>query len=319
MHIVSAADDGFVPHFCAMLHSAWLYNPDADYSLLASDISPGNLDLLRAFARERDIALEIIAVGAEKIAGLPLHSRFTASTWLRLLIPEALPQSVGRALYLDADITVNGSLDDLFALDMCGHPVAAVPDRQDFVELEKTLLRLERTSLYFNSGVMLLDLKKWREENIASLILAFGKVMDSRLGLMDQSALNHVLRGRIHRCDNRWNFFDLEQASLVPDPAIIHHSGEIKPWASSLAAFCDLYAFHRRNTPWPLSAALPNPGAGIRPWLKNRRRRIGGWLGVRRYRSLIEQGDRLEAALAGISDGALDRARRLLAGRNFPG
>ena len=314
---MSAADDGYLPHFCSMLHSAWLFNPSADYYLLASDISPDNLDLLRRFARERDIALEIIMVGPEKTAGLPLNFRFTASTWLRLLIPEVLSQSLDRAIYLDADITVNGSLDDLFTIEMCGHPVSAVPDRQKFVELEKTLLKMERTKLYFNSGVMLLDLTKWREENIGNHILAFGKVMDPRLLLMDQSALNHVLRGRIHRCDNRWNFFDLEQAPLVPNPTIIHHSGQIKPWASSLAAFCDLYAFHRRNTPWPLNGSLPKPRTGMRPWLKTRRRRIGGWLGVRRYRSLSEKSDRVEAALAEISEGALDRARSLLAGRNF--
>ena len=88
-----------------MLHSAWLHNPTASYYLLATGVTGRNLDLLRAFARNRDIKLEIIVLDADRYAGLPVAARFSESTWARLFIPELLPPAVGRILYLDAEFS----------------------------------------------------------------------------------------------------------------------------------------------------------------------------------------------------------------------
>ena len=313
MHIVSAADDAYVAHFCAMLHSAWLHNPTASYYLLATGVTGRNLDLLREFASRRDIKLEILVLDARRYTGLPVAARFSASTWSRLFIPELLPPAVDRILYLDADISVNARLEPLFHMDMQGRPAAAAPDRQDWLAGEKAALGLDESVVYFNSGVMLLDLGVWRTDRLADRILAFGETMNPAVGLMDQSAFNFVLQGCIQPLDREWNFYDLDQAHATPEPKIIHYSGDVKPWTSKSSPFHSLYRFHRAHTPWPLIDPMPERPP-IKPWIKMQRRRLGAGLGFSRYRAWVDERDRIDSALARIAASALDRDRALLAG-----
>jgi lipopolysaccharide biosynthesis glycosyltransferase len=65
LHIVSAADDAYVAHFCAMLHSAWLFHPDARYYLLTPGMTDENMGLLADFVRQRNITLEIVEIDPE--------------------------------------------------------------------------------------------------------------------------------------------------------------------------------------------------------------------------------------------------------------
>ena len=82
----------------------------------------------------------------------------------RILIPQLI--SDDRVIYLDADTIVNGSLKDLFSLDMDGHTIGAVED-------------FSMTGT-FNSGMLLIDNQKLREDkSFTDDLLAKGKVKSS--------------------------------------------------------------------------------------------------------------------------------------------
>ena len=65
-----------------------------------------------------------------------------------------------RVLYLDSDTIVNAKLDDLFYLDLQGYAIAAVQDFDQSGWLTT-----------FNSGVMVIDAKKWRENRLTQSLL----------------------------------------------------------------------------------------------------------------------------------------------------
>ena len=177
------------------------------------------------------------------------HSTFLSPASLyRLLLGDILPAGVERVMYLDADTVVEGSLREAFETEMDERAVAAVRDAaspwaagplgspwQD--------LGLEPSSAYFNSGVMVIDLDRWRAERVGEQALELLRGLRPRWG--DQDSLNAVLEGHWKELPRRWNLQtpdaegngiawalwrgDVEDA--LRTPAVIHFTGRDKPWS----------------------------------------------------------------------------------------
>ena len=306
--IVSACDDKFVPCFSAMLHSAALFNPEATFWLLANRISEANRNSLAAFARSLGIRLNIVPVADSELAGLQETERLPLPTYARLLIPSILPGTIDRALYLDGDTTVTGSLAPLFSLDMQGKPAAAAADGPRITEIEIPLLRLPPDAVYCNTGVLLLDLAAWRRESIAEQILDFSR-RAPKLRLQDQSALNKVLATRLLILPSSWNFLNYVDWQAVKPPSIIHYAGLQKPWNDVTSPFVDLYRFHQDQTPFAYDLPVLDPR-------QHQRRMIGSYFGIRRYRRYAREWAFSRLVRREITEPALAMARNLVAIRN---
>lgn len=194
---------------------------------------------------------------------LPINpqSHYTPDIYMRAWIAELLPDDVERALYLDVDIVVVGSLAPLWSVDLDGALMAAVniPGSMRGVNL----LAMNPEDGYFNSGVLVVDLKQWRETNAGQEVLDYIRDNPDRV-LGDQDALNAVLSRRTKRLPFEWNairpFYNepndlpLTQAELENirrDALIIHFNGNLKPWSY----FCDHprrdeYTKYLRMTEW---------------------------------------------------------------------
>ena len=93
----------------------------------------------------------------------------------RLLIPRLFPETVGRILYLDADLLVLDDLEPLWEVDLEGAAVGAVADALDVPLNHGGPGREEmpRVRSYFNSGVLLIDLPRWREKKISERAIEY--------------------------------------------------------------------------------------------------------------------------------------------------
>jgi len=148
----------------------------------------------------------------------------TAAALYRLFLPELLP-NVHRVLYLDTDVIVNGDLVPLLQVKM-NHAVGVVPSIRDIYwtllhstwqdqlagEACPTYANLTshgfrfNSETFFNSGVMLLDLDRWRAENLTRLITGIGGSDLVHWCFADQLALNLAFRdGSVDVLDWRWN------------------------------------------------------------------------------------------------------------------
>ena len=58
---------------------------------------------------------------------------------------------------------------------------------------------------YVNSGVLLINVKHWREQNLAARVIGYAEQEGSRLRYHDQDAINGVLHGQILTLPFRWN------------------------------------------------------------------------------------------------------------------
>jgi lipopolysaccharide biosynthesis glycosyltransferase len=201
--------------------------------------------------------------------------------YFRLLIGEILPIEVTKAIYLDADTLVLGDLTNLWNMGMSGNLVLAVPDayarafhlgRLHRGALQKCI-RFDSPALYFNAGVLIIDVPGWRKEDVANR--SFKLMQDYRedLTFRDQDALNCILRERWGALDLTWNYHELPDCLFLWDreiyspkeiqeacanPKIVHFIARSKPWMKRCFNL-RTEEFHKylSRTCWPQNA-LPD-------------------------------------------------------------
>ena len=179
-------------------------------------------------------------------------NNYPISAYNRLLLPQLLPNSVRRVIYLDSDLVVLGDLAELWEMDFGDHCMFAAMDaanRHLLWPAHLKHLHLDQQGIterdkYLQSGVLVIDIAKWREQSIADDVVEF-IATHPELPFPDQDALNLVLVNKWGELDPRWNqlpvvheftswqespYDEKELASCVNDPLIIHYGSQPKPW-----------------------------------------------------------------------------------------
>jgi lipopolysaccharide biosynthesis glycosyltransferase len=256
MIIISAADERFAAHFAAMLHSAWTHHPTAEFYFLDCGLKPGTLADLQELATKRGIRLNIIRVDATAFCDLPTTKALSAAAYARLLIPDLLPKTVERVLYLDADTIVVSDLTALWQTDMGEAAIAAVHDPAA-TQIEREIGIDVDEGSYVNSGVMLMNLVVWRDEELATTAMAFAKKHNPRT--CDQPSINFACAGKITYVPEEWNFQLIRprRPDQWLEPSIIHFSGPKKPWIYSDVPFASIYLYYRNQTPFVVERPRP--------------------------------------------------------------
>ena len=115
--------------------------------------------------------LEFLTPNYERFSHLPRIGTFGIEIYLRLDLDLLLPQEIGYVLYIDADIVAVRDVSPLLSLDMENQVMGAVLDealpQMGYAVPEACLQwKLDMAAPYFNSGVLWINLKRWREEQI---------------------------------------------------------------------------------------------------------------------------------------------------------
>ena len=168
---------------------------------------------------------------------------FVPEVTLPLLLPELVPDSVSRILFLDPDLLVTGDVAELWETDLGDCVVAAVIDqairtcgaRRGVKDTEA--LGIPRSAPYFNAGVLLIDVARWKREDVSRRAQEYMNANAGRTDFVHQEALNAVLWNRWLRLDQKWNMIaSLSGRGYGPykgtdvEQGIIHFAGRFKPW-----------------------------------------------------------------------------------------
>lgn len=277
MNVVYASNDGYARHLGTSLYSLLDRNQLEEtitVYILSVGMSQENQSRLKQIADHFDRSLKMIELGDLK-KRFPYEvdtGGFDISAMGRLFAGTVLPESVEKAVYLDCDTVVLGSLRKLWAIDLGKCVLGAVMEPTIYPSV-KEQIGLEPEDAYFNSGVLLMDVKAWREQDVERKILDFYKSLGGRTFACDQDTLNGALKGRIKPLSPRYNFFtnyryfhyrDLVSQSpaykAVPKnlfrrakahPAILHFMGDERPWkAGNRNHYRMAYKRYLEKTPW---------------------------------------------------------------------
>lgn len=146
--------------------------------------------------------INFITVSQETFSNCTLGEAKHISTaaYYRLLLPEVLPD-IEKIIYLDCDVQVKGSLNELFNINLGENFIGAVKD----IGSEK-LCKYWNLNEYYNSGVLLLDLNKLRKIKFTQNLTNYINQYDSKLLYPDQDIINLYFKHQIKPLDQKWNF-----------------------------------------------------------------------------------------------------------------
>ena len=139
-----------------------------------------------------------------------------------------------KAVYLDSDIVLNADIANLYKTDIGTNYVAAILDETVFTNKDFTYYVNEALGVsekqYFNSGVLVMNLKKFRENQIEDDF--YNWVNNHQYGSVapDQDYLNCICQDQVTYLPLGWNKMPL--GSVLPDSEIylIHYNMFFKPW-----------------------------------------------------------------------------------------
>jgi lipopolysaccharide biosynthesis glycosyltransferase len=158
-------------------------------------------------------------------------SSFPLTTYLRIFSPYVLPAEVERIIYLDVDTIVLEDISKLWYEDLSSFTIGAVIDVGKTVDCawggipNYQELGLSAKTKYFNAGIMLIDVVKWKDQDISKKVIDALRVHKTHVVLVDQYGLNVVFANQWQELDPRWNWF----ATFPHQNPYIVHFLDIKP------------------------------------------------------------------------------------------
>ncbi|RGY98935.1 glycosyltransferase family 8 protein [Clostridium sp. AM58-1XD] len=277
MNVVYASNDNYARHLGVSMCSLFDNNSrerTIDVYILSVGLCEENRKKLNTIGRRYGRKIHYIEVdGLRERIPFPVDTgRFDISTLGRLFIGEMLPDEVKRILYLDCDTVIIRSVKNLWGMDLEESIIGAVQEPTIYTEVKEDI-GLRAGDPYFNAGVLLVNLEKWRREDMGRKLMAYYEERDGKLFANDQDAINHVLKGRIKSIMPSYNFFpnyryfrykelvrqseayltvsegDLHRAKH--HPVIIHYMGDERPWkAGNFNHYRRAYEIYLKKTPW---------------------------------------------------------------------
>jgi lipopolysaccharide biosynthesis glycosyltransferase len=217
--------------------------------VFASSISEEDAAHLESIPeRYPQVEIHLYDVDAGRLSSLPTLERYPLAIYFRLMMPVVLPEA-GRLLYLDSDILCLGSLEPLLDLPMDGWISAAAPDAERTAK--RRILALGMASgAYFNSGVMLLNVRKWNEERITQRTVEMLAATPERFLLPDQDVLNLLLEGHTHYLPRTWNTM-LSGDESLEGVHLLHCAAHPKPWRVACSSRVQpIYLKYEDLSPW---------------------------------------------------------------------
>lgn len=248
LEIVVTCDEGYLGPLRTMLLSLRANNRAENIRvwILHRGIPQLALESLAVFCGHIEIELAPRMVDQALFAHARSSERYPQEMYYRMLAPHVIDADIDRALYLDPDILIINPLAPLFDIEL-GDCVFAAASHTDAVHPATALnnVRLNTNELYFNTGVILMDMRRAKALIDPDEIFAFAMEHERKLLFPDQDIFN-ALYGKctLPVPDQVWNY----DARKYPDniirtggeatldwvmnnTAILHFCGRDKPWA----------------------------------------------------------------------------------------
>ncbi len=183
-----------------------------------------------------------ILFDAKNLEGMPITDNegdfFGMEAYSRLFCAYTVPEEVEKILYLDADMICTGDIAELYDLELDEKTWIACEDG-GIQEKDLIRLNLPLDYKYINSGMLLIDIKKIRENYAEKDMVKMIRENQEVLVYPDQDFINKMFRKDIKIVDNKYNLIakGTRYKDLKSKPLIIHYAGSTKPWHDDVSRF----------------------------------------------------------------------------------
>lgn len=277
--IVFATDDNYATYLSVAIKSLIHYaNVKFIYRIFIfyTNINSYSIQLLKSL-EQKNVTIDFVDV-SKNIENYDLYSvsHFSKEMYYRLLIPEIL-NKYNKVLYLDCDILIQKDISNIYNENIEEYIMGVIknPQNINLTKYKENVLNIKENE-YFNSGVLLINNKKFRENNIKQKCFNILQ-KHQKFYCPDQDILNISCNGAVKYLDERWNFqwghlFNLsvlkegkkDYLKTSQNPFIIHFTTGKKPWNFMNHKFSELWWKYAKEI--GITNKLPKKSK-LKPWL----------------------------------------------------
>lgn len=283
--VVLASDDNYAQHVavaCASVLKNASYPEHIDIYVLSDAIAAAQRSRIEKTVLSLGGHISFIEADSAALQGF-VSGHLSKAAYLRLLIPQLLPEHVQKAIYFDTDLVVLDDVETLWNISLQGYPLGAVCDYG--IMASKRMRRQKRETIglsegkpYFNSGMLVIDTVQWREKQYGQAVIDC--ISSNQFRHHDQDGLNMIFQNQWLPLPLRWNIippvFSLplkvflcsdmrkEAVQALKSPAVFHWAGRYKPWEFSVSSlFNSLYYTYLQYTEFK-DVSMPQPGKDMK-------------------------------------------------------
>ena len=283
VQVVAASNSLYVPYLATMIRSIMEYISDVHqyvFTIMHTDISSAyQIELQNMVEEVVNCSIKFINVSEEmqSYAELFISNHIKIETYYRLLLPKLMPD-VDKVLYVDCDVIANTDIYALYKINIDDYYLAGTRDADsaanyvtdfDYKTYIDTVVQLPNPYEYFQAGIILMNLKKFRESCNTKKML--DTAMSRQWRFHDQDTLNYLCKGNVYFVDYAWNFvydycdnFRRSKNVIInaphyimtdymrakENPKMIHYSWVNKPWFSPGVHYGEKFWMMARKTPF---------------------------------------------------------------------
>ena len=235
--IYFASDKNYLPYLTVAIKSLVDHASSKNIYkiyILSADLTDYDIPEIRSYITD-NIIIDVVNVNSkiesirDKVA---LRDYYSVSIYFRLFIPTLFPE-YNKAIYLDSDIVLNRDIADLYNEFIGDNYLGAVLDEtvwsnKDFIFYTTQSLGITEKQ-YFNSGVLIMNLKKFRDNDIENDFYSW--INNKKLATVapDQDYLNIICKNKVKYLAPGWNNMPLSDLS-ADKLYLIHYNMFMKPW-----------------------------------------------------------------------------------------
>lgn len=252
INIVFAADASYAQHATVAMVSIIRHASQPErlhFFVLADGIPAVIKEKMRISVTDKQADIVFIDIDTENISGYYVTGQLSRTAYARLEMAKYLPDDVAKVIYFDCDLIVMADVTELWNYALDSKPLGAVADygimasHKDWSSKQQ-ILGMQGDAGYFNSGVLVVPLDKWRKngytEQLQQLVAAH------KYQHHDQDAMNKLFYKNWQPLPLRWNIIppvwqlfqkilwnpEFRKAALEArkNIAVLHYAGGYKPW-----------------------------------------------------------------------------------------
>ncbi len=257
--IFFSADDNYVPCLSVAIKSLVdNSSKENDYKIMILNAGMDNKSKkeLKEFEGENiKIDFKDISTATKKIAkalSLRLRDYYSATIYYRMFIPSMFPE-YEKAIYLDSDIVLLDDIVNFYNMDLGTNLLAVVKDEvvngnASFRKYSKIALGLDAVK-YFNSGVLLMNLKAIRENKIEDRFISMLVKYNLDTIAPDQDYLNVLCKDKVLYLPENWNKMpDFGKKIKEDELHLIHYNMYRKPWHYADVPYSNVFWRYAKET-----------------------------------------------------------------------
>lgn len=259
MNIVYATDEKYVRPLAVSIVSLFENNKNVEdiiVYIIENNVKEKSKSKLNEIAKKYNRIIKFIKF--ESICSdLKVDVKFPLVAYGRLFLYKI--EEIDKILYLDSDTIINESLEELYNTDISEYEVAGVQDNAAYYLLKK--IGMNRKNRYINSGVLLINLKKWRENEIGTRFLDFIKKYHGKVNHHDQGVINGVCKNSTLILNPRYNmmpemiYMTVKESNLLYNVHNYYSQEEIKEAVERPVIIHFIEKFYSR--PWKEDCTHP--------------------------------------------------------------